>query len=78
MDTAETSVHDLALRRGALFQHFESQLLCTDVRAEVVFALERRGLPREGMLSRVDEALAAVAVVAARLQLHAGELLPRI
>ncbi len=60
MDTADTPVHDLALRLGVLFQHFESQLFCTDVRAEVAFALEQRGLPREEMLPRVDEALAAM------------------
>jgi len=60
MDTADTPVHDIALRVGTLFQHFESQLFCTDVRSEVAFALEQRGVPRPEMLQRVDEALDAM------------------
>jgi len=56
-DTSGLAVHDIAERVGILFQDFESQLFCTDLQAEVAFALEQRGTPREDLRRRVHEAL---------------------
>lgn len=61
-DTRHTTVHELALFVGTLFQHFESQLFCTDVESEIAFALEQRGVPREEMRQHVDEALAIMKI----------------
>jgi energy-coupling factor transport system ATP-binding protein len=60
LDTRQAAVHDISMRLGTLLQHFESQLFCTDVQSEIAFALEQRGLPRDEMRRRVDEAIAAM------------------
>ncbi len=61
-DTRHTPVHEIALYVGTLFQHFESQLFCTDVESEIAFALEQRGVPREEMRQRIDDALAMMKI----------------
>lgn len=59
------SVADLPLSRisqmvGTVLQDPERQILGTKVVNEVAFGLENMGLPREEILSRVDEALATL------------------
>jgi energy-coupling factor transporter ATP-binding protein EcfA2 len=57
---ADSHVRDLAGDVGMVFQDFESQLFSTTVAHEVAFAMERIGMPREQILSRLAPALDAV------------------
>jgi len=59
-DIAGRHVAELAQTIGLVFQDFETQLVSSDVRSEVAFALESFGPPRQEMRERVREALAAV------------------
>ncbi|MFQ6134125.1 MAG: ABC transporter ATP-binding protein, partial [Armatimonadota bacterium] len=59
-DIAGRHVAELAQTIGLVFQDFETQLVSSDARSEVAFALESFGRPREEMRRRVGEALAAV------------------
>ncbi len=57
---ADSHVRDLASDLGMVFQDFESQLFSTTAAHEVAFAMERVGMPREEILSRLTPALDAV------------------
>ncbi|MDP8257568.1 MAG: energy-coupling factor transporter ATPase [Candidatus Alcyoniella australis] len=60
LDPAEHSVAGMARGVGMVFQDFESQLFSTTCRAEVAFAMENLGRPREQMQQRVPELLERV------------------
>ncbi len=53
-------VYEVAGQVGELFQAFETQLLSSDVEAEIAFGLENAQMPRDEMRQRVDEMLALV------------------
>jgi energy-coupling factor transporter ATP-binding protein EcfA2 len=59
-DTRSTPPEELAARVGIVFQDPESQLVMEHVEDDVAFGLENRGWPRDAMLGRVPEALAAM------------------
>jgi len=69
MDTFEHHVYDIAQNVGLVLQDPESQLFSAEVRAEVAFAAENRGVPREEMITRMQEVLKIVRLdeLAARL-----------
>ena len=60
MDTFEHHVYDIAQNVGLVLQDPESQLFSADVRSEVAFAAENRGVPRPEMIARMDEVLKIV------------------
>ncbi len=57
MDTFEHHVYDIAQNVGLVLQDPESQLFSADVRSEVAFAAENRGVPRAEMVLRMEEVL---------------------
>jgi len=57
MDSLEVSIHDLARRVGMVFEDPETQITATSVEAEVAFALENLGVPREEIEVRIVEVL---------------------
>jgi len=57
---AGATVSDLAGVVGLVSQDFEAQLFATNVRQEVAFGMEQRGVPREAMQRRLAEALTLV------------------
>jgi energy-coupling factor transporter ATP-binding protein EcfA2 len=69
MDTFEHHVYDIAQNVGLVLQDPESQLFSAEVRAEVAFAAENRGVPRAEMITRMQEVLKIVRLdeLAARL-----------
>ncbi|HWU40231.1 MAG TPA: ATP-binding cassette domain-containing protein, partial [Candidatus Acidoferrum sp.] len=69
MDTFEHHVYDIAQNVGLVLQDPESQLFSADVRSEVAFAAENRGVPRPEMVERMQEVLKIV-----RLEELAGRL----
>jgi energy-coupling factor transport system ATP-binding protein len=69
MDTFEHHVYDIAQNVGLVLQDPESQLFSADVRSEVAFAAENRGVPRAEMVARMEEVLKIV-----RLEDLAGRL----
>ena len=60
MDTFEHHVYDIAQNVGLVLQDPESQLFSADVRSEVAFAAENRGVPRQEILERMQEVLKIV------------------
>jgi energy-coupling factor transporter ATP-binding protein EcfA2 len=56
----DDGVADLAGVVGLVSQDFEAQLFATSVRDEVAFAMEQRGMSRETMLERLQDALSQV------------------
>jgi len=60
MDTFEHHVYELARHVGIVLQDPETQLFASSVRAEVAFAAENLGLPRDEILDRVAWALRVV------------------
>lgn len=60
MDTFEHHVYDIAQNVGLVLQDPESQLFSADVRSEIAFAAENRGIPREEILERMKEVLKIV------------------
>ncbi len=60
MDTFEHFVFDIAQNVGLVLQDPESQLFSADVRSEIAFAAENRGIPREEILERMQEVLKIV------------------
>ena len=60
MDTFEHYVYDIAQNVGLVLQDPESQLFSADVRSEIAFAAENRGIPREEIISRLKEVLKIV------------------
>jgi len=62
LSVKETQTNILAQRVGMVFQDPESQLFLLTVEREVAFGLENLGLPREEIISRVEEALELVGI----------------
>ena len=60
MDTFEHHVYDIAQNVGLVLQDPESQLFSADVRSEIAFAAENRGVPREEILARMGDVLKIV------------------
>jgi energy-coupling factor transport system ATP-binding protein len=60
MDTFEHFVFDVAQNVGLVLQDPESQLFSADVRSEIAFAAENRGVPREEIIKRMQEVLKIV------------------
>jgi energy-coupling factor transport system ATP-binding protein len=60
MDTFEHHVYDIAQNVGLVLQDPESQLFSADVRSEIAFAAENRGVPREEIIARMQEVLKIV------------------
>ncbi|MEI6427295.1 MAG: energy-coupling factor transporter ATPase [Pseudanabaena sp. ELA607] len=60
LDTLSHPVSTLAQKVGAVFEDPESQLITTSVATEIAFTLENLRVPREEILARIPEALAAV------------------
>jgi energy-coupling factor transport system ATP-binding protein len=60
MDTFEHHVYDIAQNVGLVLQDPESQLFSADVRSEIAFAAENRGVPREEIISRMKDVLKIV------------------
>jgi len=69
MDTFEHHVYDIAQNVGLVLQDPESQLFSADVRSEIAFSAENRGIPRAEILSRMQDVLKIV-----RLEELAGRL----
>jgi energy-coupling factor transport system ATP-binding protein len=59
-DTFEQHVYDTAQNVGLVLQDPESQLFSADVRSEIAFAAENRGVPRDEIIKRMGEALKIV------------------
>ena len=57
-DTTVVPVREQAGLVALVFQDFETQLFSSDLRLEIAFGLENAGVPREEMLTRVEEAIA--------------------
>ncbi len=60
LDTFEHHVYDIAQNVGLVLQDPESQLFSADVRSEIAFAAENRGIPRDEILARMKEVLRIV------------------
>lgn len=60
MDTFEHHVYDIAQNVGLVLQDPESQLFSADVKSEIAFAAENRGIPREEIYTRMQEVLKIV------------------
>lgn len=58
--TVEHHVYELAERVGVVLQDPDSQILATSVLAEVAFAAENLGVPRDEMVRRIGRALGLV------------------
>ncbi len=56
----EDKVFDIRRRVGMVFQNPDNQTVATIIEDDVAFGPENIGLPRDEIISRVDEALAAV------------------
>lgn len=59
-ESAHPQVYELARIVGLVFQDFEAQLFSTNVELETAFALENFAVDREGMRTRVEQALRRV------------------
>ncbi len=74
MDTADESrLFDIRRNVGMVFQNPDNQIVAAVVDEDVAFAPENLGLPREEIVQRVDEALAAVGMT--EFKNHAPHLL---
>lgn len=61
MDTAvEDEPWEIRRHVGMVFQNPDNQIVATVVREDVAFGLENTGVPREEMITRIDDALEAV------------------
>jgi energy-coupling factor transporter ATP-binding protein EcfA2 len=69
LDTFTQHVYDIAQFVGLVLQDPESQLFAADVRSEIAFAAENRGIPRQEIIERMEEVLRIV-----RLEKLAGRL----
>jgi energy-coupling factor transport system ATP-binding protein len=59
-NTFEHHVYEIAQHVGLVLQDPEAQLLAADVRSEIAFAAENRGIPRDEIRLRLAEALKIV------------------
>ena len=66
INTAESSVPQLAEYVGIVFQDFEAQLFSTNVELEIAFGPENFAVPREEIALRIDENLKYVGLEAFR------------
>lgn len=62
-DPRKESVSTMAREVGLVFQDFESQLFCTNIRLEVAFGPENFLVPRQDMDRRIDKVLDVVDLV---------------
>ncbi len=69
LDTFTQHVYDIAQFVGLVLQDPESQLFAADVRSEIAFAAENRGIPRQEIIERMEQVLKIV-----RLEKLAGRL----
>src|SRR5699024_12426425 len=58
----EDTVWEIRKDVGMVFQNPDNQFVGTTVQDDVAFGMENRGFPREEMVKRIDESLAAVAM----------------
>ena len=56
-DMADMPMHGISQRVGTVFQNPRSQFFTTHVADEIAFGCENFGMPREQILSRIDESL---------------------
>jgi len=68
LDTLSHPVSTLAQKVGMVFEDPESQLITTSVATEIAFTLENLRIPREEILARIPQALAAVRLDGAELK----------
>ena len=68
LDTLSHPVSTLAQKVGMVFEDLESQLITTSVATEIAFTLENLRIPREEILARIPQALAAVRLDGAELK----------
>ena len=64
--TDEKNITEIRRRVGMVFQNPDNQIIASSVEDDVAFGLENIGIPREEMLTRVDEALRACGIEALR------------
>lgn len=60
IELSEKTIWDIRERVGMVFQNPDNQFVGTTVQDDVAFGMENRGVPREEMIERIDEALRAV------------------
>lgn len=61
LDTADDDrLWDIRQQAGMIFQNPDNQIVATVVREDVAFGLENLAVPHDEMVTRIDEALAAV------------------
>ena len=58
--TDEDHLWDIRQQAGMIFQNPDNQIVATVVREDVAFGMENLGVPHGEMITRIDEALAAV------------------
>jgi len=63
LNPAELGPQAMSRHAGCVFQDPESQFVMDQVEDEIAFALENAGLPRQIMVERVNEALAALGLL---------------
>ncbi len=69
MDTRnEDSLLDIRMKAGMVFQNPDNQIISNVVEEDVAFGPENIGIPTDGILRRVDEALQKVGMNAYRLK----------
>ncbi|MDO4620791.1 MAG: ABC transporter ATP-binding protein [Lachnospiraceae bacterium] len=61
-DAFDTSLTDLSLSVGTVFQDISSQMVAADVDDEILYGLENFGIPKDEIPKRVDEALELVGI----------------
>ncbi|MDU1359037.1 MAG: energy-coupling factor transporter ATPase, partial [Citrobacter freundii] len=64
MTLSEETVWDIRAKVGIVFQNPDNQFVGATVADDVAFGLENRGVPRDDMIRRVDEALKRVGMTA--------------
>ncbi|WP_153461796.1 energy-coupling factor ABC transporter ATP-binding protein [Sediminibacillus terrae] len=60
LEINEETIWDIRKQVGMVFQNPDNQFVGTTVRDDVAFGLENRGIPREEMIKRLKDSLAAV------------------
>lgn len=61
-DTFDSSLTDIALSVGTVFQDIDSQMVASVVEDEILYGLENFGIPKEEIQSRMDETLALIGI----------------
>ncbi len=62
LDTVDTSLGQLSLLSGSVFQDIDGQMVSTLVEDEILFGLENNGIPREDIESRMNDALERIGI----------------